>query len=360
MLIKRRGKVMEENRIEFIRSKDNITFRELKGIYLFARRKNKVFIVAYIIILLCSFSILAMNFFQFSFTKIFSAIIFVLFLMLCDSIKALCAYRKIKKKNKCIRFSFEDENIVVDDGMIRSEFKYSILSNITLEENGVFIVIRKKVIYFFPREEIEEIMPVPSFVDFLRQKTGLPVENSRGKRSSAVAVKVVTAVLAVAIIAANFTFFSTPSKVSYGGCTVELNKSYRGYEDDDGDLYTAVSSYEKIEVSIYNYQFDEFSDAYGCGEVGSVYQIVEVFVQDMQEMYGGERLERNGEWLSSLPNGMKTVKMKYIGENGDVYGVFCFKTVGEKVYIIEFLSDNDFTENQNKKIDKYISTIQTA
>ena len=47
-------------------------------------------------------------------------------------------------------------------------------------------------------------------------------------------------------------------------------------------------------------------------------------------------------------------------KEGKSNGVFCFKTVGEKAYIIEFLSDNDFTENQNKRIDKYISTIQTA
>lgn len=357
--VKKEGKGMEENKIELIRSKDNITLKELRETYLFAHRKSKIFITAFIIVFICSCSLLTMSFWHFSLADLLVAILLVLFLIFYDSIRALAAYRRIKRKNKCIRISFEEENIVVDNGIVRSEIKYSLLSNITKEEKGVFIILRKRVIYFFPNDEIESSLPVSDFLSFLQQKTGLTVESRRGERSDAAAFKAVAAVIVIAIIAAQFTFFSTPSKASFDGCTVELNKSYREYEEDS-DWYSVSSSYEKLQVNIYNYRLDEFSDVYECGGIGSIYQIVEVFAQDIQARYDGERLERNGEWLSSLPNGMKTLKMKYTVENEDVYGVFCLKAVGEKVYIIEFLSEKDFSKIQNDKIDKYISTIQTA
>ena len=69
----------------------------------------------------------------------------------------------------------------------------------------------------------------------------------------------------------------------------------------------------------------------------------------IQETYDGERLERNGEWLSSLQNGAKVFKMKYYVDDQTEYGVFFIKMNGEKFYFDEFLIEKDFTNKQNQR-----------
>lgn len=60
-----------------------------------------------------------------------------------------------------------------------------------------------------------------------------------------------------------------------------------------------------------------------------------------------------------MQNGAKVFKMKYYVDDQTEYGVFFIKMNGEKFYFVEFLSKKDFTNKQNQRIDKYISTIQT-
>lgn len=363
MLIKKEEKKMEDNIekekvIRFISSKDNTTLGDLKESYCFGHRKNKLYVVSCVVTVLISFIMLAMNFIYYSFRSIVFAVFIMIFTIFYDDLIAYIAYRKIKKHNKIISISFEDEHIVVDSGMVRSELKYPMVSCIARSENGVFVVLKKKITCYLKNCEFDNAISVNDFLEFLKSKTGLNVEEKNGGYNNSVAMKIVAAVLTVAIISAQAVFYSTPSFISYGGCTVELCKGYI-QTNDDIDQYTAYSSYDNMVVNIYNYKSEEFSDVYECCKLSSPYQIVEEFAQNIQETYDGERLERNGEWLSSLQNGAKVFKMKYYVDDQTEYGVFFIKMNGEKFYFVEFLSEKDFTNKQNQRIDKYISTIQT-
>lgn len=63
---------------------------------------------------------LAMNFIYYSFNSIVFAVFIMIFTIFYDDLIAYIAYRKIKKHNKIISISFEDEHIVVAVWFVRS------------------------------------------------------------------------------------------------------------------------------------------------------------------------------------------------------------------------------------------------
>ena len=125
MLIKKEEKKMEDNIgkervIRFISSKDNTTLGDLKESYCFGHRKNKLYVVSCVVTVLISFIMLAMNFIYYSFKSIVFAVFIMIFTIFYDDLIAYIAYRKIKKHNKIISISFEDEHIVVAVWFVRS------------------------------------------------------------------------------------------------------------------------------------------------------------------------------------------------------------------------------------------------
>lgn len=343
--------------LKMVVSRDSMSLAQVKENIQIAEKKKSV-IICRVMGLIASLLLLILNFFRFSSYGLIVGTLASLILIFSDDLRALNIYNKLKKSKKKTCVEFDTQHFIVISDSIRSEVGYNIISDITKTENGVVLTLDKIVFWLFSNSEIEKCVPVGDFIRFLEEKTGLYIKEKSHLRTNSVALKFVAVMLVVSLIIAPLTIYSIPKELSFQGCSVEMNKSYRIYDSDDTDSLLAESSLENIRVSIYNYQVDEFSDAYDCGPISEVIQGLETFAQDIEDFYDGERLERNGELVSALPSGIKVFKMRYLSDGVYIYGVFCIRKIEDRLYFVEFLKKGDFSKSQDKKIDKYISSIK--
>lgn len=348
---------MEENKIQFTLSRETVPFIEMRDVQRFALNKRKIFIFE-VISYIASLILFIINFYYFTYKGLITATVCSLLMVYIDDITALIGYRKIRKGNVKSVITFDNNHISFSAESAYSELGYDLVNDITRTDNGVFLTFQKKAVFFFSNTDIEKCIPVNEFLSFIEERTRLSIKEKRHFHSNAVAFKIVASMLVAAFIIAPFTIFSMPREFEYNGCSIEMNKSYYADESDEYDALYLESSYEKVNVNIYNYDAQGFSDAYDYGhKVSSVIEVLEVFSQNIIENYDGMRLERNGEWVTALPTGMKVFKMKYKDNGNYIYGIFCIEKVGDTYYFVEFTKIGDFSKGLDEKIDKYISSI---
>ncbi|HAS38792.1 MAG TPA: hypothetical protein DCS04_09455, partial [Ruminococcaceae bacterium] len=202
---------MEENKIQFTLSKETVSFTEMRDVQRFALNKKKVFIFE-IITYIASLILFITNFIYFTYKGLITATVCTLFMVYIDDIAALIEYGKIRKGNAKSVITFENDHISFSAESAYSEIGYDLVNDITRTDNGVFLTVQKKAVFFFSNSDIEKCIPVNEFLSFIEERTRLSIKEKRHFHSNTVAFKIVASMLVAAFIIAPFTIFSMPKE----------------------------------------------------------------------------------------------------------------------------------------------------